>query len=258
MPTFYGRKKRINQWWWIDDYCWWKIVYFSAKVIQAVPAPSPVKRKDSRRSAKTGHYLQMSFFPLIFASIFLPKVFSSFANYPANTFRIFWEYCWPFCPKVSFLSKHFSLLCVWPTHLGLFKFIQTQQILATRLEKQGKIWKVEIHELRHLLALMTSFEYNISQIHPFFQPKAGRNADFLWISKIPILKIWMISKYSWVILVKTLPGRTMLTHSQITWAGEPLGETGSRKKAKRGEQQKEKYLHLKKSKMRITKRKIPL
>ena len=25
---------------------------------------------------------------------------------------------------------------------------------------------------------MTSFEYNISQIHPFFQPKAGRNADF--------------------------------------------------------------------------------
>ena len=39
-----------------------------------LPAPCScsVKRKDSRRSAKTGHYLQMSFFPPIFASIFLP------------------------------------------------------------------------------------------------------------------------------------------------------------------------------------------
>ena len=36
------------------------------------PCSCSVKRKDSRRSAKTGHYLQMSFFPPIFASIFLP------------------------------------------------------------------------------------------------------------------------------------------------------------------------------------------
>ena len=185
------------------------------------PCSCSVKRKDSRRSAKTGHYLQMSFFPPIFASIFLPlsttilllyfceeyfetflsrilgelspdvllpppslpRYFSqkSFPISPAilhtlcseyfqnivdifgrniltPLFRIFSEYFWPFWPKVSFLSKHFSLLCVWPTHLGLFKFIQTQQILATRLEKQREIWKVGIHELGHpLSALMTSF-----------------------------------------------------------------------------------------------------
>ena len=199
----------------------WTFLQCMFSNVSLSPCSCSVKRKDSRRSAKTGHYLQMSFFPPIFASIFLPlsttillllyfvknifdlfvqnirriisrcpsspsifasifltKVFSYFTGYPPYSlfrifseyfwpflqniltplFRIFSEYFWPFWPKVSFLSKHFSLLCVWPTHLGLFKFIQTQQILATRLEKQREIWKVGIHELGHpLSALMTSF-----------------------------------------------------------------------------------------------------
>ena len=54
---------------------WLHLLDFSpVYVFKCFPAPCScsVKRKDSRRSAKTGHYLQMSFFPPIFASIFLP------------------------------------------------------------------------------------------------------------------------------------------------------------------------------------------
>ena len=81
------------------------IVYFSVEVILAFSCCPGLERKDSRLSAKTGRYLQMSFFPPIFASIFLPKVFYTLVTFFSNLGSI-WCVRWKYS-SLTFFGKRF-------------------------------------------------------------------------------------------------------------------------------------------------------
>lgn len=143
------------------------IVYFSVEVILAFSCCPGLERKDSRLSAKTGRYLQMSFFPPIFASIFLPKVFYTLVTFfpTLAPFGVCVENIlpWPFLVK-GFVSLKTFLppLCVTYTS-RIIQIYSDPTNSGYSARKTRGIWKVGIHEL-NLSWWLPKFQVTIEQL----------------------------------------------------------------------------------------------